>query len=333
MPGWRDEVAGVHRLADGGIEGGPLGTYKAMRSCAARGRPGALRVRAGVMVASASAGLTPWGDAIGQATSSPRTRQRWARQVTLGRAGATHRAPVAGSNSRPRRGGMHRFRAVAVVQVNRRLSYAIGGNHVAFTQAADQVAVAPLPEFYLPYACRLNRHLDLARENLMAWSRRMGIVGLAPGMPRCAAWSEQDLRAFDYALCSAGLVPDAAPPELDLASAWLCWASYGDDYYPSVFGLSRNLAGARAQNRRLLEFMPVAAAGSILGPAGALEAGLDDLWRRTTSSMTAGQRQQLRDAVVTMIDSWLWNSPTRRSTGYPTRWTIWRCAAAPSAAP
>jgi len=170
----------------------------------------------------------------------------------------------------------------------------------------QSVGPVPLPEFYLPYACRLNRHLDLARENLVAWSRRMGIIGPAPGMPRCAAWSEQDLRAFDYALCSAGLVPDAAPPELDLASAWLCWASYGDDYYPSVFGLSRNLAGARAQNRRLLEFMPAAAAGSILRPAGALEAGLDDLWRRTTSAMTTGQRQQLRDAVVTMIDSWLW---------------------------
>jgi germacradienol/geosmin synthase len=164
----------------------------------------------------------------------------------------------------------------------------------------------PLPEFYMPYPFRLNAQLDAARENLVSWSARMGIIGPAPGLPRCAAWTEQDLRAFDYVLCSAALVPDAPLPELDLASAWLCWASYGDDYYPSVFGLAGNLAGARAQNRRLLAFMPVGAGGILPPPANPLEAGLADIWARTTPPMAAGQRRELRDSVMTMVDSWLW---------------------------
>jgi len=156
----------------------------------------------------------------------------------------------------------------------------------------------------MPYSHRLNRQLDRARENLVAWSARMGIIGQAPGLPRCAAWTEQDLRAFDYVLCSAGLVPDAPLAELDLASAWLCWASYGDDYYPSVFG--RNLVAAKAQNRRLAAFMPAGDAAGAPASASPLEAGLADLWPRSTSSMSPANQQQLCGSVMEMLESLVW---------------------------
>lgn len=166
------------------------------------------------------------------------------------------------------------------------------------------VGPVALPEFAMPYSFRLNRQLDRARENLVAWSARLGIIGPAPGLPLSAAWTEQDLRAFDYVLCSAGLVPDAPLAELDLASAWLCWASYGDDYYPSLF--RGNLMAAKAQNRRLATFMPVADATPMPVPANPLEAGLADLWPRSTSAMTRAGKGQLRGSVMEMVDSWIW---------------------------
>jgi germacradienol/geosmin synthase len=165
---------------------------------------------------------------------------------------------------------------------------------------------ARVPDLYMPYRFRPNPRLGTARANLIGWSRQMGITGPAPGVPREAAWTEEDLRSFDYALCAAGLVPQASQPELDLASAWLCWASYGDDFYPAVFGLGKNLAGARAQNLRLHALMPADGPARALAPAGPLETALHDLWARSAPAMTPPRRLQLRDAVMAMVDSWLW---------------------------
>jgi germacradienol/geosmin synthase len=175
----------------------------------------------------------------------------------------------------------------------------------------QQVEAVPLPEFYMPYQVRLNPHLEAAREHLVSWNRQMGILDQPPGTPRQAAWSEQDLRAFDFALCGAGLAPDADAAELDLVSAWLSWGTYGDDYYPAVFGAGRNLSAAREQNRRLAALMPVSgdeAAGGApaVMPAAPLEAGLADLWARTAGPMTTSQQRRFRDAVLAMVDSWLW---------------------------
>ncbi len=162
------------------------------------------------------------------------------------------------------------------------------------------------PEFYMPYELRLNSHLGAARENLVTWSQRVGMLSPAPGLPRTAAWTVDDLHAFDFALCAAGINPTATPPELDLASSWLCWGTYGDDFFPAVFGRSANLMGAKAQRWRLGAFMPVDDPTGVPVPAGPLEAGLADLWARTTPEMTAEQRHQFRGAVLVMVDAWLW---------------------------
>ena len=174
----------------------------------------------------------------------------------------------------------------------------------------EPVGPTTLPEFYMPYPLRMNPRLDTARENLMAWGARMGMLSPAAGVPggsqsRGALWTEHDLRIFDFALCAAALNPEADQAVLDIASGWLCWGTYGDDYYPAVFARARNLAGAKAQNRRLLMFMPVDAA-VVPPPANPVEAGLADLWTRMAPDMTSGQQREFRDAVAEMIDSWIW---------------------------
>src|SRR5260370_19456149 len=190
-----------------------------------------------------------------------------------------------------------RVRAVGAANLTRLASL----THVSY----QPVGPTSLPDFYMPYPCRLNPHLEAARVNLVTWSHQVGMLHPAPGVPRGAAWNEEDLRAFDYALGAAGINPGAQPAELDLVSAWLCWGTYGDDYYPAVFGAGRDMAGARAQNRRLMTFMPV---GSpiVQVPLNPLEAGLADLWTRTAPALAASHQRQLRDGVAAMLDSWLW---------------------------
>jgi germacradienol/geosmin synthase len=118
-------------------------------------------------------------------------------------------------------------------------------------------------------------------------------------------WDEDKLRAYDLALCSAGLDPDATPEALDLSAQWLAWGTYGDDYYPLVYGHRRDLAAARLTTARLSDCMPVAGEAPPL-PANAMERGLVDLWRRTTADMTPESRRTLKDAINVMTESWVW---------------------------
>ncbi|MGW2692157.1 germacradienol/geosmin synthase Cyc2 [Streptomyces sp. NPDC001296] len=166
--------------------------------------------------------------------------------------------------------------------------------HVPF----QQVGPSLLPDFHMPYELALSPHLDGARDRLTAWAHRAGIL-------QEGVWDEDKLLAYDLPLCAAGLDPDATPEALDLSSAWLAWGTYGDDYYPLVFGLRRDLAAARACTARLSSCMPLDGE-ELPVAAGGLERGLIDLWARTTAGMTLDQRSTLRAAVDTMTESWLW---------------------------
>jgi germacradienol/geosmin synthase len=173
--------------------------------------------------------------------------------------------------------------------------------------AFQPVGPTPLPEFRMPFPLRLNPNLDTAREHVMTWSTRIGFLDPVPGAPRGVLWREDELRSFDFALCAAGLDPDCGESELDLSADWLTWGTYADDYYPAMFGRARNMAAAKAQNQRLLAFMPTAAAtGPQAAPANPIERGLADLWARTAGPMTPAQRQRFQRAVAEMTDSWLW---------------------------
>ncbi|MEV5612663.1 germacradienol/geosmin synthase Cyc2 [Streptomyces sp. NPDC052225] len=166
--------------------------------------------------------------------------------------------------------------------------------HVPF----QKVGPSRLPDFYMPFELKLNPALDGARARLVPWAHRMGI--LAEGV-----WDEAKLAAADLALCSAGLDPDGSPEALDLSAQWLAWGTYGDDYYPLVFGHRRDIAAAKACTARLTACMPVDGEPAPV-PVNAMERGLLDLWARTTAAMTPEQRRTLKASVDVMTESWVW---------------------------
>jgi germacradienol/geosmin synthase len=163
----------------------------------------------------------------------------------------------------------------------------------------------PLPELYMPYPIRTSPHLEAARRHAAGWARRMGMFDSVPGVRAGGVWDERRFIGFDFPHCAAMIHADASPEQLDLSSDWLAWGTYGDDYFPLVFGATRDLAAAKLCNDRLSAFMPLDA-GATPEPANAIERGLRDLWRRTAGPMTMDARRQFRQAVEDMTASWLW---------------------------
>ncbi|WP_219463665.1 terpene synthase family protein, partial [Nonomuraea rhizosphaerae] len=119
------------------------------------------------------------------------------------------------------------------------------------------VGPSRIPDVYMPFKVRLSPHLAAARRNVITWAHAMGILEAQPGVAGSAVWDEDKLADYDLPLCAAGLDPDATPEQLDLGSAWLAWGTYGDDYFPVVFGRSRNLSAARVTVARFEMFMPL----------------------------------------------------------------------------
>ncbi|MFK8908605.1 terpene synthase family protein [Streptomyces sp. YS-3] len=156
-----------------------------------------------------------------------------------------------------------------------------------------------LPDFAMPFPVRSSPHLDHARQASIAWAGRMGLLD--------DIWDLEKLTGYDLALCSAALDPDGTPEELELSAEWLTWGTYGDDYYPVVFGRIRDLTGARLCTERLLACMDcVEPAAGTAGAINPIERSLADLWERTTTPMHPEQRAAYRDAVAGMVQSWLW---------------------------
>ncbi|MGZ9934149.1 terpene synthase family protein [Streptomyces sp. NC-S4] len=173
--------------------------------------------------------------------------------------------------------------------------------HVPFERTGPSV----IPEIYMPHRLTLSPHLAHAREESVAWARRMGLLDPRPGDPGSAIWTEERLRGFDFALCSAGIDPDATAEQLALNACWLTWGTYGDDYYPAVFAQGRNLPAAKAATARLIAMLPVDHTEQP-EPATAMERALGDLWVRTGAAMSAGQRAEFRATLVSMLESWVW---------------------------
>ncbi|MET9803091.1 terpene synthase family protein [Streptomyces sp. NPDC006368] len=163
----------------------------------------------------------------------------------------------------------------------------------------QRVGPSLLPDIDPGFPLSLSPHLDDARAKSLAWAGRMGLLD--------DIWDEPMMAGFDLALCSAGLDPDATAEELELSAEWLTWGTYGDDYYPLVFGRPRNLAGAKRCNERLMACMPVddPAAGAAVAVTP-MERALADLWRRTAGPMEPEARTALRRALDDMLESWLW---------------------------
>ncbi|MDT8915902.1 terpene synthase family protein [Amycolatopsis sp. PS_44_ISF1] len=173
----------------------------------------------------------------------------------------------------------------------------------------EPVGPVERPEVTVPFPLTLSPHLDRARENVVVWSEAMGLLD-------GVVWDEHRLRAIDLPLCAAGIHPDATPEQLDLTSGWLTWGTYGDDYYPVVFGSTGDVAGAKAMSERFRLFMPIDDEPAP-APLNALEAGLADLWLRTAGPMARDSRRAFRRAVDEMTGSWVWELANQRQNRIP----------------
>ncbi|MBT2466981.1 germacradienol/geosmin synthase [Streptomyces sp. ISL-66] len=173
--------------------------------------------------------------------------------------------------------------------------------HVPFEHTGPSV----VPDVYMPFPLTLSPHHAHAREQSVTWAREMGLLDPQPGDPGSAIWTEEKLRGYDFAICSAGIDPDATPEALTLNACWLTWGTYGDDYYPVVFAQAKNLPAAKATTARLVAMIPVDHADQP-APATAMERSLGDLWVRTTKDMSPEVRTEFRATLVSMLQSWLW---------------------------
>jgi germacradienol/geosmin synthase len=188
----------------------------------------------------------------------------------------------------------------------------------SFTHVPYQrVGPSQLPDFHMPFTARLSPHLEASRRNTVEWAQRMGILQPQPGVPFSHVWDERRLIDIDLPLCAAGIHPDASPDELDLSSAWLAWGTYGDDYYPVVYGRPRDLIGAKAATDRLPAFMPLEDPTATPEPATALERGLADLWARTAGPMGPDARAAVRRSIEDMTGSWLWELANQAQNRIP----------------
>ncbi|MFG1806572.1 germacradienol/geosmin synthase [Streptomyces sp. NPDC049040] len=181
----------------------------------------------------------------------------------------------------------------------------------------QQVGAVPLPEIPMPFETRLSPHLDAARAHNLDWAGRMGLLDAEPGFPVPGGlWTPEKLVAFDFALCAAGIHPDADRDGLDLTTDWLAWGTYGDDYYPLVFGRAGDMAAARHATDRLGLFMPLDA-GPTAPPLTALERGLADLWQRTAGPMPPDARRTFRTTIEDMTESWMWELANQKQNRIP----------------
>ncbi|MFB9905464.1 terpene synthase family protein [Allokutzneria oryzae] len=178
------------------------------------------------------------------------------------------------------------------------------------------VGPLPLPELYMPFPVRTSPHIDAAREHTIEWAREMGLFDSVPGVEAGAVWDEKRARGIDLAHCAAMIHADATKDELFLSTDWLFWGTYGDDYFPLVFGVARNTAQARACCERLKLFMPLDNTSSP-EPVTGIERALADLWRRTAGPLAPGARREFRGAVDDMLDSWVWEVDNQAQNRVP----------------
>ncbi|MFC6012027.1 terpene synthase family protein [Nocardia lasii] len=163
----------------------------------------------------------------------------------------------------------------------------------------------PLPDFDLPFEVSVCPHLPTARRESVDWAGAVGFYDPVPELGGRPLWTRQDNIGFDFALCSAGLDPDATAEALTLSACWLTWGTWADDYYPAVFNPTGAMAAAKAANARLSLFMPLAG-DTTPEPLNPLERGLEELWPRTTATLTPAARASFKASVESMIESWLW---------------------------
>lgn len=185
-----------------------------------------------------------------------------------------------------------------------------GFSHVPF----EKVGPAQRPNWRIPFPLTLSTHLDASREHIVDWAGQVGM--LEPTSSGAVVWDEQRLRDMDLPLASAGMDPDGTREQIDLSADWLAWGTYGDDYYPAVFGRTPDMSAAKTCTDRFPLFMPIETTETPQ-PLTPLEAGLADLWTRTAATMSLAGKRSFRRAVEDMTHSWLWELSNQKQNRIP----------------
>ncbi len=225
---------------------------------------------------------------------------------------------------RPRRGvpkglGTSAVRAAASLAAPRR-----SGCAASPTSPSSRSAVSPARRSACRSRSRSARTWTQPARTSCAWAHRTGL--LSEGL-----WDERKLRAYDFALCAGrhppGRQPGRTGPRQRAGSPGEPTAT---TTIPRVFGRGADLAGARACNARLSQFMPVDAARARsrqpLWNAAWPTCGRPrpHRWTQRPVPRCAGPSRRCSTAGS---GSW----PTRSRTAYPIRSTTSRCAARRSA--
>ena len=165
-----------------------------------------------------------------------------------------------------------------------------------------------VPPLHMPYQFRVSPHLAGSRRDGVIWARETGL--LDEGL-----WDERRYLGFDLPYCAAMIHADGTLDQLNLTTGWLTWGTYGDDLFPGL-----DLPHAKLQHDRLAQFMPLATgefADPVPEPLNALERGLADLWHKTSILITARKKAELREAVLDMTGSWVWELANRATNRIP----------------
>ncbi|MFF3450110.1 germacradienol/geosmin synthase Cyc2 [Streptomyces sp. NPDC002667] len=157
-----------------------------------------------------------------------------------------------------------------------------------------------LPRFYMPYAARLNPHLDEARAHSGEWAREMGML------EGSGIWEQTDLDAHDYGLLCAYTHPDCDGPVLSLITDWYVWVFFFDDHFLETFKRTQDRAGGKAYLDRLPLFMPLDLSTPVPEPENPVEAGLADLWARTVPSMSTAWRARFAESTEHLLNESMW---------------------------
>ncbi|AUI62074.1 Geosmin synthase [Amycolatopsis sp. BJA-103] len=203
-------------------------------------------------------------------------------------------------------------------------SLRLSPNRLGLVQRTRQQAPAPfapvghlpLPEFRMPYPIRTSPHLAAAREYAPTWARAMGMFDAVPGVEHGAIWDERRFRGFDFPHCAAMIHADSDLEQLKVSSDWLAWGTYGDDYFPLIFGMRRDPVAAKLCSDRLSLFMPLDGE-PVPEPANPVELGLVDLWNRTAGPLSPPARADFRRAIESMTASWVWEVANQAQNRVP----------------
>lgn len=163
-----------------------------------------------------------------------------------------------------------------------------------------------LPDFYMPYAAQLNPHFNAAKKYSRHWSQQIGILDNRPNSVNNFVWDERKFDVAELALYSALVRPRVSADQLDLTACWIIWGTYADDYFPAIFGRSRDMAGAKTFVTRLSLFMPDDPDATELTALNPVERGLSNLWRRTSAQLPAQAKALFRHDVEEFTSGWLW---------------------------